>query len=107
VAAPPGAAGDSSEPVPDQQSGMVPTLGATLAVRASWRRTRIVHGARPQAFIHSPPKDSALLTLGLPTRGKRTGRRILKGLPHSAHTSSDRGGCPLERFESVQLDHDW
>jgi hypothetical protein len=49
---------------------------------------------RPPAFrfsvIRFPPRDWALLTVGLPANG-----RTSTGLPRSAHTSSDWVGCLL------------
>ena len=50
---------------------------------------------RPPAFrfsvIRYPPRSWALLTVGLPATKARTPT----GLPRSARTSYDRGGCPL------------
>ena len=42
------------------------------------------------SVIRFPPRSWALLTVGLPANG-----RTSTGLPRSARTSSDRGGCPL------------
>jgi hypothetical protein len=43
------------------------------------------------SVIRFPPRDWALLTVGLPTHKGRT----TTGLPRSARTSNDRAGCLL------------
>jgi len=42
------------------------------------------------SVILCPPRNWALLTVGLPAKG-----RTPTGFPRSARTSNDRGGCPL------------
>jgi len=45
------------------------------------------------SVIRFPPRNWAFLTVGLPARPRA--RRTSTGLPRSARTSCDRGGCPL------------